>query len=132
MHGVDGGLELIRTWLVATNAAADDRLALLDQGPIPRRAILFAEQYERSIGSGSRRATRFGEQQQRQQAGHLRLVGHERHQEPCKPDRLRTQMGSRVDWSARRCRRGRRRQAPDGDALAARDPPARGTGSAPP
>jgi hypothetical protein len=43
VHGTDGGLQLIRTGLVAAKAPADDRLALPDEGPIPPRAVLFAE-----------------------------------------------------------------------------------------
>ena len=35
MHGVDGRLELIGTGLVAAKAAAEDRLAFLDQGLMP-------------------------------------------------------------------------------------------------
>src|SRR5712691_1271694 len=43
VHGVDGGLELIRTGLVAAEAAADDRLTLLDQAPIPSSAVPLRE-----------------------------------------------------------------------------------------
>jgi hypothetical protein len=45
VHGVDGGLELIRAGLVAAKAAVDDRLTLVDQGPIPTGAVLLAEQH---------------------------------------------------------------------------------------
>src|SRR5205823_6183022 len=57
MHGVDGGLELIRTGLVAAKALAEDRLTLLEQGPIPASAVLLAEQHEGTVGPRSRRAT---------------------------------------------------------------------------
>src|SRR5438445_11506776 len=50
VHGVDGRLELIRAGLVAAKAAADDRLALLDQGPILSGAVLLAEQHEGPVG----------------------------------------------------------------------------------
>ena len=64
----------------------------VDQGPVPARAVLLAEQHERAVGVGSRRATRLGQQQQRQQAGDLRLVGHQRRQQPRQPDRLSAQL----------------------------------------
>src|SRR2546427_322432 len=88
MHGVDGGLELVCTGLVAAKAPAEDRLTLPDQGPIPSSAVLLAEQHEGTVGPRSRRATGLGQEQQRQQAGHLWLVGHERRQDACQPDRL--------------------------------------------
>jgi hypothetical protein len=88
MHRVDGCLELIGTRLVATKALVDDRLTLLDQGPIPSCAVLLAEQREGTVGPRSRGATRLGQEQQRQQAGRLWLVGHQRGEDPCQPDRL--------------------------------------------
>jgi hypothetical protein len=91
MDGVDGRLELIGTGLVAAKAAAQDRLALLDQGLVPAGAVLVAEQHQGTVGPGPRRAAGLGQQQQRQQAGHLRLVGEERGQDPGQPDRLGTQ-----------------------------------------
>jgi hypothetical protein len=91
MDGVDRGLELIRTGLVAAKAPADDRLTLLDQGTISALAVLLAKQNEGTVGPRSRRTTGLGQEQQRQQAGHLWLVGHERRQDPCQPDRLRAE-----------------------------------------
>src|SRR5206468_10691529 len=38
MDGVDRGLELVCTRLIAAKALADDRLTLLDQGAIPFRS----------------------------------------------------------------------------------------------
>src|SRR5207244_6659534 len=64
MHGVDRGLELVRTRLVAAKALADDRLTLLDQGAIPSSAVLRAEQHEGAVGSRSRRATGLGQEQE--------------------------------------------------------------------
>jgi len=66
VHGVDSGLELVGTGLVAAQAAADDRLTLLDQRPIPSSAVLLAEQHERAVLPRSRRATGLGQEQQRQ------------------------------------------------------------------
>jgi hypothetical protein len=88
MHGVDGGLELIGAGLIAANAAADDRLTFLDHRPVPLCAVLLAEQHERAVRPRSRCAPGLGQEEQRQQPGHLRFVGHERRQDPCEPDRL--------------------------------------------
>jgi hypothetical protein len=66
MHGVDGGLELVGTGLVAAKSLAEDRLAFLDQGPVPSGAVLLAEQHKGTVGPGSRRATGLGQEQQRQ------------------------------------------------------------------
>jgi len=46
MDGTDGRLKLIRTGSVSAKAPADDCLTFLDQGSIPPRSVLFAEQYE--------------------------------------------------------------------------------------
>jgi hypothetical protein len=91
VHGIDGRLELIGTGLAAAQAAAQDRLTLGDQGPIPSGPVLLAEQRQGAVGPGPRPAPGLGQQQQRQQAGHLRLVGHEHHQDPGQPDRLGAQ-----------------------------------------
>ena len=57
VHDVDGRLELIRTWLVAAKARAEDGSAFLDHGSIPLCAILLAEQHQGAVGPRSRRAT---------------------------------------------------------------------------
>jgi len=88
VHGVDGGLELVGAGLVAAQAPADDRLALLDQGPVPSSAVLLAEQHQGAVGPCARRAAGLSQQQQRQQPGYLWLIGHERGQDPGQPDRL--------------------------------------------
>jgi len=58
MHGVDGGLELIRTGLAAAKAPAEDRLSLLDQGPVSSSAVLLAEQHQGAVGRAVRDARR--------------------------------------------------------------------------
>src|SRR5829696_4347319 len=88
VHGVDGRLELIGTRLVGAKAAAEDRLTLGDQGPVPLGAVLLAQQHQGTVGPGSRGAAGLAQQQERQQAGHLRLVRHQRRQDPRQPDRL--------------------------------------------
>ena len=98
MHRVDGGLELIRTGVVAAKAPAKECLTLLDQGPIPSSAVLLAEQHEGAVGPRPRCSAGLGQEQQRQQAGQLWLGGHERRQESCQPDRLRAE--PRLGWAA--------------------------------
>ena len=78
VHGADRGLELVGAGLVSAQTAADDRLAFFDPSPVPACAILVAEQHERAVGSRARRASGFGQEQQGEQAGNLRLVGHQR------------------------------------------------------
>ena len=92
MDGVDGGLQLVGAGLIAAQARADDRLSLRDQRPVPACAVLLAEQHERAVEGGSRRAARLGQQHQRQQAGDFRLVGHQGRQQPRQPDRLGAQL----------------------------------------
>jgi hypothetical protein len=91
VHGIDGRLELIGTGLLAARTAPEDRLTLGDQGPVPAGAVLLAEQDQGAVGPGSRPTPGLGQQQQRQQPGHLRLLGHQRHQDPGQPDPLRAQ-----------------------------------------
>jgi hypothetical protein len=62
-------LDLVGAGLVAVQAPADDRLALLDQGPIPCAAVLLGEQGQGAVGPRARRAAGLGQQQQRQQPG---------------------------------------------------------------
>jgi hypothetical protein len=74
--------------LVVAQAAAHDRLAVVDQGAIPAAAVLLAEQREAAVGANARCAAGLGQEQQRQQPGHLRLVGHQRCEDPRQADRL--------------------------------------------
>src|SRR5437762_1284676 len=58
VHGVDGGLDLVRTWRVAAQAGAHQRLALGDQRPVPERAVLVGEPDQRAVGRPARRPAR--------------------------------------------------------------------------
>jgi hypothetical protein len=60
-------------------------------------AILLAQHHQGAVGPRPRGATRLGEQQQREQAGHLGLVRHERGKNPRQPDRLAAQ--PRFGWA---------------------------------
>ena len=44
VNSVDGGLELIRPWLVTAKAGGDYCVAVVDQIPVPERSILLGEE----------------------------------------------------------------------------------------
>ena len=88
MHGVDRGLELVRTRLVAIEALADDRLPFGDEVAIPASTVLLSQHDESAVRCRTGRAARLDEQHEREQARRLRLTGHQLNQEPSQPDRL--------------------------------------------
>ena len=94
VHGADRRLQLVRPGLVAAQARAHQILALADQGPVPPAAVLVGQPDQRAVGGGAGRAARLGQQQQRHQAEHLRLVRHQAGQQPGQPDRLGAQLGA--------------------------------------
>ena len=73
MHCGDRRLQLVRADRSLRQRAADERDALGDQCAIPERAILLVERDELAVGRCARPA-RVGEQHQREQPGHLRVV----------------------------------------------------------
>ena len=91
VDGVDRGLQLVRAGLVAAQQAADERVALRDLGRVPERMVLVGEQDERPV-LRARSAAGVGQQQQREQAEHLGLVGHQLGQQAREADRLRAQL----------------------------------------
>src|SRR5712691_3427247 len=93
VHGVDGGLQLVRAGLVAAEAATDDRLSFLDQGAIPTATVLLAEQRKAAVRANARCAAGLAQEQQRQQAGYLRLVGQKGREDPRQADRLGAETG---------------------------------------
>src|ERR1700680_1928996 len=102
VHRVDRRLNLKRTWPITTQAFAHQRLALVDELPIPERAVLVGEQDEVAARRGTGSRTRLDEEHQRQQSDHLGFVGQQLCQQPHEPDRLRTQCASR-EGRARAC-----------------------------
>ena len=56
VDGVDRGLDLVRTGLVALEAAPHDRLAFGDEVAIPTGAVLVGKQHHGSVGRGARGA----------------------------------------------------------------------------
>jgi len=93
VHGVDGGLQLVRAGLVAVEAATDDRLPFVDQGAIPSFAVLLAEQRKAAVQANARCAAGLGQEQERQQARPLRLVGHQCREDPRQADCLGAETG---------------------------------------
>src|SRR5712691_2412855 len=81
------------TALMAADAATDDRLSFVDQGAIPSLAVLLAEQRKAAVRANARCAAGLGQEQQRQQAGPLRLVGHQCREDPRQADRLGAETG---------------------------------------
>ena len=75
---------------------------LVDPGPVPRRAVLVLEQHELAAGPGPRLAPRVVEEHQRQQPQDLRLVRHQRGEDPRQPDRLRRQLAPDEPIAGRR------------------------------
>jgi hypothetical protein len=59
VHGVDGGLDLVRAGLVAPQALPDDGLPFGDEPAIPPAAVLVGQQDQAAVrgGAGSRRAS---------------------------------------------------------------------------
>ena len=74
---VDRRLDLVGPGLVRAAGTAHDRLALGDQAAIPAAAVLVGQAHEAAVGRRARAAPSLDQQHQRQQAHHLRLVGHQ-------------------------------------------------------
>ena len=84
-------MQLVWTGLVASETPADDLLALVDGGAIPPRAVLLGKQHQRAVVSNARRAARFSEEHQRQQARDLGFIGHQQSQRARQANRLGAQ-----------------------------------------
>ena len=77
VHGGDRRLQLVRTGHAAPHAGGDDRSALRRLRLVPPVAVLVGEPHEARRRRRCGRPARVGEQQQREQAVHLGLVGHQ-------------------------------------------------------
>ena len=82
-------------------AAAPQRERPVEHGPpvgdlrrVPERAVLVGEQHEIAVAE-ARRAPRVVQQHHRQQAVHLRLVGHQLGERAPEPQRLGRQVAAR-------------------------------------
>ena len=69
-------------------------MSLVDQRVVPGAAVLLAEGDELAVRRDAGRATGLGEQHQRQQAGHLAVLGEQRADQTRQPDRLGGQVGT--------------------------------------
>ena len=59
VHGLDRGLELEGTRLVAADTGAHDRMSLFDHRAVPLGPVLIAQEHEGSLGrAGRHRVTR--------------------------------------------------------------------------
>ncbi len=93
VHGVDRGEDLVATGSVDREALADQVVALGDQGAVPAGAVLLVERDQLPVAHPGL-APRLDEHHQREQAGHLRLVGQQLAQDPGQPDGLGGQLGA--------------------------------------
>jgi hypothetical protein len=91
VDGVDGGLELVRTRLVAAEATAYEILALVDQRAVPEVAVLVGEADQRAVGSDPGRAAGLLEEHQGEQTDCLGLVRHQLHQQATETQSLGAQ-----------------------------------------
>lgn len=92
VNGRDRGLQLVRPWLIAAQTPADQRLALLDEAPVPSCPVLIPEQYQLALGICSGSAPRLGEKHEGEQPSDLGLVRHEQTQDPAESDGLGAQI----------------------------------------
>ena len=104
---VDGGdrrLELVWPGRPARKGGGDERDPLLDGTPVPQAAVLLRHGDERPVGGRAGPVPGVDEEHQREQPGHLAVVGQRRVERPGEADRLLGQ----VDPDQRRPRRARR------------------------
>jgi hypothetical protein len=95
VNGGDRGLDLKRSGLVAPQARTDQRMALLDELGVPARTVLVGEANHRTARVETAGPTGLAQQHQRQQSTDLRLVGHERGEDPPDADRFRGEFDAR-------------------------------------
>ena len=69
-------------------------MPLVDQRRVPRAAVLLVEGDELAVRRDAGGAAGLGEQHQRQQPGHLAVVGEQRADQAGQPDRLGGQVGT--------------------------------------
>ena len=90
----DRGLELVRAGSAHRLGAAEDAQPLVDRRHVPERTILVGEQHELAVGAEAGVPPRVLEEQQREEAECLRLVGHENADELREADRLRAELAA--------------------------------------
>ena len=88
MTGGDRGLDLIRPRPPSTRRRVDESDALVDAVAVPARPVLVGEQDQLPALVEPRGAARVDQEQQREQPGHLRLIGQQLEQHSGQTDRL--------------------------------------------
>jgi hypothetical protein len=68
-------LQLVGPGRAAAERAGDQGHALGDAGGVPQAAVLFGHRDQVAVRAGARRAPRVGEQHEREQPGHLAVIG---------------------------------------------------------
>jgi hypothetical protein len=86
-------LQLERPESATPHAGQHERLPLGDQRAIPQRPVLVLQQHDVSTVAPGRHS-RVTQQHQGEQAHRLRLGGHQSHQHPGEPDRIRSQVSA--------------------------------------
>jgi hypothetical protein len=86
VHGGDGGLDLVCAHRAFWKGGGDERDAFRDLRAIPKSSILFGEGDQLATGSGTRGATRIGQQHERQQSRDLAVVGEQVMNDPRQAD----------------------------------------------
>lgn len=92
VHRLDRGLELVRARPPAAQAPPHELEPLRDERRVPRRPVLLGQRDEGPVGRDPGGPARVHEQHEREQPHDLLVVGHELHEEPPEPDRLRAQV----------------------------------------
>jgi hypothetical protein len=93
VHCVDGRLDLVRAGLAAAQALPDQGLPFRDELLVPPAAVLVGQQHQVTARRGAGRAPGLRQQHEREQPGHLGLIGHQPGQQPAEPDGLGAQAG---------------------------------------
>ena len=75
---------------------------LPDPPRVPQRAVLVVERHVAAVAVDARAAPRVMQQHQREQAEHLRVVGHQGRQQPGQPDRLAAELATHEPVALRR------------------------------
>ena len=76
----------------SVSVRCDEGLALGDPGVVPQRPVLVVEEHQLAGRSDPRVTPRVVEEHQGEEPARLRLVGEQRHDDPCQPDGLGTQL----------------------------------------
>ncbi|OIJ90076.1 hypothetical protein BIV25_32790 [Streptomyces sp. MUSC 14] len=94
VRGGDRGLELVRAQVQCGQRRLHQVQALIDQRAVPPLAVLFGQRYQVAGRCRPCLAAGVSEQHQREQPGHLAVLGQLRVHRPGQPDRLAGEVGA--------------------------------------